>query len=87
MPVQEKVKLKQRDIKTKVRIEAAKRSANVLSNFFEKGFKSYEALNAIVLHYNPEISEKRLKDFWHFRVVDGEMCDSLEVIFEKLKAE
>lgn len=79
--------LKQRDFKTLRRIETAQKSSNVLREFFDKGFKSFDALKAIVLNYYPDISETRLWDFWHFRIVDESISDSLIDVFEKLKSE
>lgn len=87
MPIDDKIMLKQRDFKTLRRIETAQKSSNVLRGFFDKGFKSFDALKAIVLNYYPEISESRLWDFWHFRIVDESISDSLIDVFEKLKSE
>lgn len=87
MPIDDKTMLKQRDFKTLRRIETAQKSSNVLRGFFDKGFKSFDALKAIVLNYYPEISETRLWDFWHFRIVDESISDSLIDVFEKLKSE
>lgn len=87
MPLDDKIMLKQRDFKTLRRIETAQKSSNVLRGFFDKGFKSFDALKAIVLNYYPEISESRLWDFWHFRIVDESISDSLIDVFEKLKSE
>lgn len=87
MPIDENVKLKQRDLKTIKRITATQKSSNILRSFFDKGFKSFDALKAIVLNYYPEISESRLWDFWHFRIVDEDIAESLEDVFEKLKSE
>ena len=69
------------------RIENARRSAEVLSVFFEKGFTSFEALKAVVIFYYPKMSEKRLWDYWNFRIVDEVISDALEDVFEKLKTE
>ena len=80
-------KLKQRDIKTIKRIMSTQKSSNILRLFFDKGFKSFDALKSIVLNYHPEISESRLWDFWHFRIVDEDIAISLEDVFEKLKSE
>jgi hypothetical protein len=87
MPIDDKNMLKQRDFKTLRRIETAQKSSNVLRGFFDKGFKSFDALKAIVLNYYPEMSESRLWDFWHFRIVDESISDSLIDVFEKLKSE
>jgi len=87
MPIEETDKVKQRDFKTIKRIEAAQKSANILRLFFDKGFKSFDALKSITLNYYPELSEKRLWDFWHFRIVDEEIASTLEDVYEKLKSE
>ena len=87
MPTKEITNLKQRDYKTLKRIDAAKRSSILLRSFFEKGFRSFEALYAIVLQYYPEVAEQRLLGFWHFRVFDEEIYIILETVFEKLKSE
>jgi hypothetical protein len=87
MPVDEKIKYSQRDVKTLKRIETAHKSAEILKSFFEKGFKSFEALKSIVINYYPEISESRLWNVWHFRQVDESIYDILENVFERLKAE
>jgi hypothetical protein len=80
-------KLKQRDAKTLVRIKTAQKSANVLKLFFEKGFKSFDAIKAVVLNFYPDLNEKKLWDFWHFRIIDEEIVEVLEDVFDKLKAE
>ncbi|MFH6966449.1 hypothetical protein [Flavobacterium sp. FlaQc-28] len=87
MPVDEKIKYSPRDIKTLKRIETAHKSAEVLKLFFNKGFKTFDALKSIVCHYYPEISEARLWNFWHFRQVDESIYNVLEDVFEKLKSE
>lgn len=87
MPIDEIATLKQRDFKTLRRIETAQKSSKVLKDFFDKGFKSFDALKAIVLNYYPELPENRLWDFWHFRIVDEEITAALQDVFEKLKAE
>lgn len=79
--------MKQRDFKTLKRIEIAQKSSNVLRDFFDKGFKSFDALQAIVLNYYPELSQNKLWDFWHFRIIDEEIAETLTAVFEKLKSE
>lgn len=87
MPIQESNSLSQREFKTLIRIQTVQSSSRVLRGFFDKGFKSFEALKAIVLHYQPDMNVQNLWDFWHFRRVDEVMCDALEDVFEKLKSE
>ncbi|MNL53651.1 hypothetical protein D3C87_1769150 [compost metagenome] len=87
MPNANSMKFNVRDFKTLKRIETVQSSSNVLRNFFDKGFRTFDALKSIVLHYYPEMPELKLYDFWHFRRVDSEMCEALEDVFEKLKSE
>lgn len=79
--------LKQRDTKTLKRIENVQNASKVLRGFFDKGFMSFDALKAIVLNYYPDIDPNRLWDFWHFRIVDEDITNSLNDVFDKLKAE
>lgn len=79
-------KLKQRDLKTLVRFETAYNTSSILINFFNKGFKSYESFRAIILNYHPEIQDKRLWDFWHFRIIDNEICTKAQEVFNKLES-
>jgi len=87
MPIDNSIAFNTRDFKTLRRIQTVQSSSNVLRAFFDKGFKSFDALRAIVLCYYPDMSESKLWDFWHFRRVDEAMCEALEDVFEKLKAE
>jgi hypothetical protein len=87
MPLDETIKYSPRDLRTFKRIETVNNSSNVLMYFFKNGFRNFDALKAIVLHFYPEVDEKRLWNFWHFRQVDGNICDVLELVIEKLKAE
>lgn len=87
MPKEILSKTKQREFKTLKRFDIALKSSEILKTFFNKGFKSYDAFSAIVLHYYPDIPEKRLWDFWHFRVIDEDICKSLVVVFDKLNNE
>lgn len=87
MPINNVVDMKQRDFKTLKRFDTAFESSKILRSFFEKGFKSFDAFKAIVLFYYPEMSEKRLYDFWHFKALDKKMCEKITIVFEKLKSE
>lgn len=87
MPNEILTKVKQREFKTLKRFDIALKSSKILRNFFEKGFKSYDALSAIVFNYYPDISENRLWDFWHFRKIDEDICEKLTDVFEKLNKE
>lgn len=87
MPNTKSVKKNVRDYKTLQRIKIVQSSSNILHEFFDKGFKTFDALKSIVLHYYPEMPELKLYDFWHFRRVDSDVCEALEDVFEKLKNE
>ena len=80
-------KLKQRDIKTLKRIETAQKSSTILRSFFDKGFKSFDALKAIVQNFYPEVNENKLWDFFHFRIIDEDIAEILSDVFDKLKSE
>lgn len=87
MPKDVLEKNKQREVKTLKRFETALKSSKILRSFFDKGFKSFDAFKAIMLNYHPEITEKKLWDFWHFRIIDEEVCDKIVDVFDKLKNE
>ncbi|WP_202703116.1 hypothetical protein [Flavobacterium sp. UGB4466] len=87
MPNTNTLEINVRDRKTLNRIKTVQSSSNILRDFFDKGFKTFDALKSIVMHYYPEMPELKLYDFWHFRRVDSEMCEALENVFEKLKSE
>lgn len=87
MPVDVNKIMKPRDVKTLRRFEMARKQADILKQFFNSGFRKFEALSAITLNYYPEIPESRLSDFWHFRNIDEDICVKLEDVFEKLKQE
>lgn len=50
----------------------------LLAWFKECGFDNWEALKAIVLHYYPEVTESKLKDFWDCKAIDREVLTKLE---------
>jgi len=87
VPMENVKDITQREKKTKQRFKSALKCAQILDRFFENGFKSYEALKTIILFYNPEMDEKKIWDFWHFRNFDEEIAEKLEVIYDKLKQE
>jgi hypothetical protein len=76
-----------RDNKTIKRIETAQKTSFILGCFFEKGFRNFESLYAIVYNFFPEIPKNRLWNVWHFRQIDELILEKLEVVFKKLKNE
>lgn len=87
MPNTNQIDYNLRASKTLKRIQTVQSSSNILREFFDKGFKTFDALKSIVCHYNPDMPEAKLYDFWHFRRVDESMCEVLEDVFKKLKSE
>jgi len=87
MPIDTKMKMKQRDLKTLQRIDSMQKASSVLRKFFDKGFRNFDALEAIVLCYYPDMVVGKLYDFWHFRTFDVSISEVLEDVIEKLKAE
>ena len=87
MPVVAEKDLTTRELTTQKRFDIALKCCKVLRSFFEKGFRSYEALKTIVQVYHPETDLKRLYEFWHIRNIDSDMVLMLEDVFEKLKNE
>ena len=77
-------KIRQRDLKTLIRFQTAYNSSNIMMEFFNKGFKSYDSFRAIILNYYPEIEDKRLWDFWHFRIIDNDICNKVIDVYNKL---
>lgn len=76
-----------RENETKNRFKMYRECSVLLSGFFEKGFKSYPALKAIVQHYHPEVDVKKLKLIWNMNSIDFITKQKLEDVFEKLKSE
>lgn len=50
----------------------------LLAWFKECGFDNWEALKAIVLHYYPEVTESKLKDFWDYTAINREVLTKLD---------
>jgi hypothetical protein len=76
-----------RENETKNRFKAYQECSSLLKGFFDKGFKSYPALKAIVQHYHPEVDIKKLKLLWNLNSIDFDTKVKLEDVFEKLKQE
>lgn len=87
MPILEVKDYTKRELQTKKRFEGAYKVSKVLKDFFEKGFRSFEALKSIMAFYYPEVDENQLFNLWNFRVFDEDIADKLMDVFEKLKSE
>lgn len=59
----------------------------ILREFFEMGFKSFDALKAIMTFHYPEIDLIKLKRFWNCQLMDVEIVEKVKVVFDKLKSE
>jgi hypothetical protein len=64
------------------RIETVNNSSNVLMYFLKNGFRILMRLKLSYSFFYPEVDEKRLWIFGTF-VVDGNICDVLELVIEK----
>ena len=83
----DKKDLKQRDFKTLQRIEYFRSTSDLLKEFFEAGFRSFDALKTIVVFYFPDVDERKLWNYWQFKIMSQEISDVLLDVFEKLKKE
>ncbi|MCH4830598.1 MULTISPECIES: hypothetical protein [Flavobacterium] len=72
--------MKKRELSTLKRIELIQRSSSLLMGFFHKGFRSFDAFKAVIQNYYPEIPESKVFDFWHFRNVNEEVCNKIELV-------
>jgi hypothetical protein len=87
MPNMKELEMSPIEGKAYTRFQTAKKNAELLMCFFEKGFKTYPAIKAIVQHYYPLVSDKRISNFWNMVGVDASLQSVIENVLEKLKAE
>lgn len=80
-------KLTIREKETINRFETFHTCSAILRSFFQMGFKSFDALKAIMLFHYPNIDMVKLKRFWNCQLMDSEIVEKVKVVFEKLKAE
>ena len=59
----------------------------ILRSFFDMGFKSFDALKAIMIFHYPDIDLVKLKRFWNCQLMDSEIVEKVKVVFDKLKSE
>lgn len=50
----------------------------LMALFKNKGFDTWVSFKALVLHYYPEITEKRLSQFYHNEAIDAEVLKKVE---------
>ncbi|MCG9792513.1 hypothetical protein [Flavobacterium algicola] len=80
-------KLTIRETETINRFETFYKCSEILREFFRMGFKSFEALKAIMLFHYPDIDLVRLKRFWNCQLLDRTIVEKVITVFEKLKNE
>ena len=74
-----------REKETINRFETFHACSAILREFFGMGFKSFDALKAIMIFYYPDIDLVRLKRFWNCQLMDKEIIEKVKIVFEKLK--
>ena len=82
-----KPKLTIRENETINRFDTFYKCSEILREFFKMGFKSYDALKAIMIFYYPDINLVKLKRFWNCQLMDKDIVLKVEVVFNKLKSE
>lgn len=80
-------KLTIRETETKNRFDTFYECSEILRTFFDMGFKSFNALKAIVQFHHPDIDLIKLKRFWNCQLMDKEIVSKVKIVFEKLKNE
>lgn len=80
-------KLTIRENETINRFDNFYKSSKILREFFYMGFKSFDALKAIMQFYYPDIDLIKLKRFWNCQLMDKEIVEKVVNVFEKLKNE
>jgi len=76
-----------REKETINRFETFNKCSSILREFFGMGFKSFNALSAIMQFHYPDIDLVRLKRFWNCQLMDKEIVEKVTVVFEKMKNE
>lgn len=80
-------KLTIRENETINRFETFHKCSTILREFFAMGFKSFNALKAIMQFHYPDIDLAKLKRFWNCQLMDKEIVEKVTIVFEKLKSE
>lgn len=79
-------KLNIRECETINRFRVYSECSEILIEFFEMGFRSFDALKAIVLHQYPEIDLVKLKRLWNCQLMDKDVFEKVKSVFNKLKS-
>lgn len=76
-----------REKETINRFETFHKCSTILREFFNMGFKSFNALKAIMQFHYPDIDLVKLKRFWNCQLMDKDIVNKVVFVFEKLKSE
>jgi len=76
-----------REKETINRFETFHKCSSILREFFNMGFKSFNALKAIMQFHYPDIDLVKLKRFWNCQLMDKDVVQKVVTVFEKLKNE
>jgi hypothetical protein len=69
------------------RFETFYKCSKILKQFFEMGFRSYSAFQAIVMYQYPDVDLIKLKRFWNCIGIDEDIATKVDCVFNKLKNE
>ena len=75
-----------REKETINRFETFHKCSTILREFFNMGFKSFNALKAIMQFHYPDIDLVKLKRFWNCQLMDKDIVNKVVFVFEKLKS-
>lgn len=76
-----------REKASKARFENFSKTSKILKDFFEMGFRSYDAFKSIMLHQYPDVDLIKLKRFWNCIGIDEDIATKVDCVFNKLKNE
>ena len=80
-----KSKLTIRETETINRFKTFNKCSEILCEFFAMGFKSFDALKAIMQFHYPDIDLIKLKRFWNCQLMDRDIVLKVETVYEKMK--
>lgn len=69
------------------RFETFYKCSKILKQFFEMGFRSYSAFQAIVMYQYPDVDLVKLKRFWNCIGIDEVIAMHVQAVFDNLKKE
>jgi len=82
--------LTKNQVKTRNRLETAKKTVSILELFFEIGHRTkqdvFTQLTIYFPKYNTTIFKKQFTDFWNFRTFNQEIVKDLESALDNMNA-